>query len=148
MEKSKKGFKKSFIIYCLIGLLFVSIGSLLFIRRGSEPETEKSLAFRIIILPDTQKYVLKGHYPEIFTNQTQWIADNKDILNIKFVIHVGDIVDTWDSEIEWNYADASMSILDENNIPYSVIPGNHDHERGNTDASAAYYNNHFPVSRF
>lgn len=146
MEKSKEGFKKSFIVYCLIGLLLVSVGLLLFTGWGSKPETKKS--FTIVILPDTQKYVLKGHYPEIFTNQTQWIAANKDMLNIKFVIHLGDIVDTWDSEIEWNYADASMSILDENNIPYSVVPGNHDHQRGNTDASAAYYNNYFSVSRF
>ena len=43
--------------------------------------------FSIVVLPDTQFY--SESYPGIFTNQTQWIVDNKDRLNIKFVIHVG-----------------------------------------------------------
>ncbi len=96
-------------------------------------------SFTIIVMPDTQKAVEK--YPYVFTNQTEWIADNKDELNIKFVIHEGDIVDDWDSIIQWDNANKSMSILEENGIPYSVVPGNH-------DSPATYYKRYFPFSRF
>ena len=103
--------------------------------------------FTIIVLPDTQNYVRQG-YQEIFTNQTQWIMNNKDTLNIKFVMHEGDIVYHWNNGTQWGYANTSMSILDDNDIPYSVVPGNHDHENYHTDGSTYYYNQYFPVSRF
>lgn len=104
--------------------------------------------FSVIVLPDTQKYVVGEEYADIFTNQTRWIADNKNKLNIKFIIHEGDIVDKWDSEMQWQRANKSMSVLDNNDIPYSVVPGNHDHEKESTDSSTLYYSRYFPVSRF
>jgi len=103
--------------------------------------------FTIIVLPDTQKYVVNGAYPEIFTAQTQWIIDNKDALNIVFVIHEGDIVDTWNNETEWSYANASMSLLD-GVVPYSVVPGDHDHEGEDPIGSTEYYEQYFPALRF
>jgi len=95
--------------------------------------------FTIIVLPDTQKY--SQDYPEIFSSQTQWIVDNKDELNIKFVIHEGDIVDDSNEIEQWNNANESLSILDENSIPYSVIRGNH-------DKGTELYKGYFPASRF
>ena len=94
--------------------------------------------FTIIALPDTQKYCLS--YPEIFTVQTQWIVDNRDALNILFVTHEGDIVDTWDSTTEWQRADISMSLLD-GVVPYGLSPGNH-------DQPTTYYNQYFPYTRY
>ena len=102
--------------------------------------------FSIVILPDTQKY--SKFYPYIFSGQTQWIADNRERLNIQFVIHEGDIVDNWDDLIQWQRANESMSILEENNVPYSVIPGNHEHSTYNNQGLTTYYNQFFPVSRF
>ena len=110
-------------------------------RAGSTDE------FTIVALPDTQKYVLDGAYPEIFTAQTQWIIDNKEALNIVFVTHEGDIVDTWNSIAEWDYANTSMSLLDVV-IPYGVVPGDHDHAGENPDGSTQYYELYFPASRF
>jgi hypothetical protein len=103
--------------------------------------------FTIVVLPDTQKYVLNGAYPEIFTAQTQWIIDNKDALNIVFVIHEGDIVDTWNNETEWSYVNASMSLLD-GVVPYSVVPGDHDHQGEDPIGSTEYYEQYFPALRF
>ena len=103
-----------------------------------EEPTPTEPSFSIIVLPDTQVYSL--YYPEIFTNQTQWIINNKDSLNIQFVIHEGDIVNNWNSTPEWDNANYSLSLLDKN-TPYSVIPGNHDH-------STTKYNEYFPVARF
>src|SRR3989338_2642354 len=95
--------------------------------------------FAIIVLPDTQKY--SEGYPIIFSMQTQWIADNKDGLNIKFVIHEGDIVDDADKLEQWNMANESLSILDKTDIPYSVIRGNH-------DKGTELYKSYFPAERF
>jgi calcineurin-like phosphoesterase family protein len=88
------------------------------------PETyDMSGGFTIVVLPDTQKYS-KSH-PEIFTNQTLWIVENKDKLDIAFVAHVGDIVNNKNSETEWSRANESMSVLD-GVVPYGFAPGNHD----------------------
>lgn len=110
-------------------------------RAGSSDE------FTIVVLPDTQKYVVGGAYPEIFTAQTQWITDNKDTLNIVFVTHEGDIVDTWNSTTEWDYVNTSMSLLD-GAVPYGVVPGDHDHQGEDPDGSTQYYELYFPASRF
>ncbi|MDY6839027.1 MAG: DNRLRE domain-containing protein, partial [Thermodesulfobacteriota bacterium] len=102
--------------------------------------------FTIVVLPDTQKY--SASYPATFAAQTQWIVDNKDALNIVYVAHEGDIVDTASSTDQWDNADAAMSLLEDpvetglpNGIPYGVVPGNHDEPTTN-------YNAYFGVSRF
>jgi len=101
--------------------------------------------FTIVVLPDTQKYA--ESYPDIFTSQTQWIVDNKEALNIVFVTHEGDIVNNWNSITEWDRANTSMSLLD-GIVPYSVVPGDHDHYGEDPPGSTEYYEQYFPASRF
>jgi hypothetical protein len=102
--------------------------------------------FTIVVLPDTQLY--SATYPTIFTEQTQWIVDNKDRLNITFVVHVGDIVNDGNSiPQQWTNADASMDKLD-NVVPYLVVPGNHDYDNQCGTRSATSYNSKFGPSRF
>lgn len=48
-------------------------------------------------------------------------------LNVKYVIHVGDVVEEGTEE-EWRMADAAFSLLD-GIVPYTVVPGNHDLDR-------------------
>jgi len=79
--------------------------------------------FSIVVLPDTQHY--SECYPQIFTNQTQWIVDNQDRLNIKFVVFEGDLVEDANNDTQWRRANESISILD-GKIPYGILPGNHD----------------------
>lgn len=95
-------------------------------------------AFTFIALPDTQFY--SKTYPNIFTSQTQWIADNAEKYQIKHVFHLGDITNG-NTEVEWENASASLSILDDNQVSYSVLRGNH-------DSSVLYYDQYFPVSNF
>jgi hypothetical protein len=93
-------------------------------------------------------YVDPGTYAHVFTAQTQWIVDNKDALNIVFVTHEGDIVNNWDNITEWDYANASMSLLD-GVVPYGVLPGNHDQQYKSTfPHNAYYYNQYFNYTRF
>lgn len=126
-----------FLLIVLVGLIIYPV---FHIRDG------KKASFTLIVLPDTQKY--SESYPHIFMNQTEWIVDKKDELDITFVIHLGDIVEHWNNETQWGRADESLSVLDENGIAYSVVPGNHDHYMHKTNGSTYYYNKYFPVSRF
>ncbi len=97
--------------------------------------------FTIVVLPDTQNY--SSTYPATFTAQTQWIVNNQDDLNIVYVAHEGDIVNDASVTSQWTNADAAMDLLDAANIPYGVVPGNHDEIGGTTN-----YNNYFGVNRF
>lgn len=93
--------------------------------------TQLPPSFTIIALPDTQYY--SSSYPDIFTNQTQWIVANREAFNIVYVGHEGDIVDNRRSITQWNRASTSMSYLEDpvttslpDGIPYSIMRGNHD----------------------
>lgn len=79
--------------------------------------------FTVIVLPDTQGYT--QDYPWLFDNQTQWIVDNVEELNIVFVTQLGDLVERADNITMWENANRSMSKLD-GNVPWAVLPGNHD----------------------
>ncbi len=88
--------------------------------------------FTLVAIPDTQ--MAAQSYPAVFQSQIQWIADNKDDLNIVFATNLGDLVNKADDATQWNNADAAYSKLEEEpgegeadrRVPYSVAPGNHD----------------------
>src|SRR5947209_4746228 len=82
--------------------------------------------FSVIVLPDTQNY--SQYYPQIFAAQTQWIAAQRDALNIQLVIGVGDIVNDGSSDAQWQNADAAVRTLDQAGIPYVMAIGNHDYD--------------------
>jgi len=84
---------------------------------------KKGTEFSIVVLPDTQFYT-RFYYP-LFARQTQWIVDNIKKLNIKFVLHVGDLVNESASWMQWKIAKNAMKLLD-GRVPYLVVPGNHD----------------------
>lgn len=77
----------------------------------------------IVALPDTQVYTLRN--PGIFDSQTAWIRANADRLDIRYVFHLGDIVNN-NTDLEWMHARASMSLLD-GAVPYGIAAGNHDY---------------------
>ena len=102
--------------------------------------------FTVVVLPDTQFY--SKSYPAIFSSQTQWIVANQNTLNIAYVAHVGDIVDSYNQTSQWDNALAAMSLLEDplttglgDGIPYGLVPGNHDDPTGN-------YNYYFGVPHF
>lgn len=78
--------------------------------------------FTIIALPDTQVYSQK--FPQIFLQQTDWIARNAGKLHLACVIHEGDITQRG-TDAEWQAALRALSRLD-GVIPYCIAPGNHD----------------------
>jgi len=106
-------------------------------------EQQETTNFSIIVLPDTQHY--SQRYPQIFTNQTQWIVDNAPYLNVVFVPHLGDLVQNGNSFSQWESAAGSMNILDSGGISWAVLPGNHDFYG---DIDLFNYNSYFGVGNF
>jgi DNA repair exonuclease SbcCD nuclease subunit len=88
--------------------------------------------------------------PQIFSNQTEWIAKNKNNLNIKFVSQLGDLVQSGSLvNSEWETASKSLSLLEKADIPYGIIPGNHDMDQVDASSSGSYkYNEILPLNRF
>jgi len=102
--------------------------------------------FTVIVLPDTQYY--SASYPQIFNSQTQWIAANRDALNIQLVIGVGDIVDGPMQTTQWQNADAAVRYID-GVVPYVLAIGNHDYDNVAPGARlATNFNQWFGPSRY
>ena len=95
---------------------------------GTQPEagSPTGVPWTLIALPDTQYY--SSTYPEIFDAQTNWIINNTAALNIRYVLHEGDIVDS-DVDGQWTNASHSMHLLDLK-VPYALAVGNHDYPGG------------------
>ena len=101
--------------------------------------------YTLAFLPDTQSYTRWKH--SAFTSQIDWLINNKDALNLKFVGHEGDLVQSFDTSIgEWEFAQSEMNQLYDASIPYSTLPGNHDYKELTRDSSM--YNSYFPLSYF
>lgn len=108
--------------------------------------------FTYVVLPDTQTYTTSESAAVFFNSQTQWIVDNRSIRNIPFVSHLGDITENGGKDLdesEWIIANTAMSKLEldtpdsSDDIPFGVIPGNHDVLNGLT-----LYEKYFGVARF
>jgi len=138
-----------------------------------EPAAQKQKAmehqtaepFTIAVLADTQYYCdcrLKlsakwgnGDLRRYFFKQTEWVRDNQQRLNIKFLVHEGDIVQA-DAPEEWAIAKEAMSVLD-GKVPYCMCLGNHDMGFEKADNKyggniavnrTTHFNTYFPREKF
>ena len=122
--------------------------------------------FTIAVLPDTQFYCDTRHklsakwgsgdLRQYFFDQTKWVRDNQERLNIKFLVHEGDVVQA-DAPEEWTIAKDAMSILD-GKVPYCMCIGNHDMGYQKTDKNkygfniavnrTTEFNTYFPREKF
>ena len=104
-------------------------------------------AFTVALIPDTQNY--SQSYPATYSAQTQWIKDNADAQNIKFAIHLGDIVNSPTTAAQWQNASGAQAILD-GHVPNSVLPGNHDMVNPYDPATrtSVQYNQYFGPQRY
>ncbi|HOP10740.1 MAG TPA: metallophosphoesterase [Oscillospiraceae bacterium] len=84
--------------------------------------------FSVVILPDSQRYVEDGYREErigCLQKQTDWILENREKENIKFVSHVGDYVHHRESVTERR---AFFEVFDRLTgiVPFGICAGNHD----------------------
>ncbi len=80
-------------------------------------------AWTFAVLPDTQIYTKA--YPELFEAQTRWIAENAERYRIRFVLHVGDVVND-NLDAQWAVAARAFAHLD-GRVPLVCALGNHDY---------------------
>lgn len=80
------------------------------VRCGDATPAPQAGDFTLVLLPDTQQ--LSRVYPEYFNSQTKWIADHQAELNIRYVLHLGDITDN-NNELQWGRAKEALGTLDE-----------------------------------
>lgn len=93
-------------------------------------------AYSFAVIGDTQ--ILAVNYPEKFTALYDWVLDNVESKNIKYVLGLGDITDD-DTAAEWELAKKNITRMN-GIVPYSLVRGNHD--------SIAMMRKYFPMSEF
>jgi 3',5'-cyclic AMP phosphodiesterase CpdA len=93
----------------------------------------------LAVLPDTQFYAAK--YPQLFAAQTKWLAENHQQRDIAYVLHLGDITEH-NTDQEWEVARQAFRLL-EGQVPYALLPGNHDYTGGRSTLLSRY----FPVAK-
>jgi hypothetical protein len=132
------------------------------------PSSRSAEPFSLIVLPDTQVQVYK--WADDYYAQMRWVAANAGPLNVRYVIHVGDVIEGCvygltpaQIEDQWKRAKVGIDLI-HGKVPYVVAIGNHDFdgwgmpcERSNTDFSAGItrtnraastFNRYFPRSRY
>lgn len=102
-------------------------------------------SFQIVVIPDTQWAAQK--WPHLIGKMTAWIADNREKENIRYVLHVGDMVQNGGSDDEWKAVDKAMTTLEEAKVPAILAVGNHDLDRVGPGRSTVFFNRYFPAGR-
>jgi predicted MPP superfamily phosphohydrolase len=134
-------------------------------QRAAEQPAQPGKPFTIAVLPDTQFYCDTRHklsskwgngdLRRYFFEQTRWVRDNRERLNIAFLLHEGDIVQA-DAPEEWAIAKDAMSLLD-GKVPYCMCLGNHDMGYQKADNKYGFdiavdrsnqFNKHFPREKY
>jgi len=108
-----------------------------------------SAQFTIVVIPDTQKLSSDEEYgdpdqPDLLFNRmksmAQWIADQKDNLNIVMVANLGDMTEDQNVAVQWQRNVETWEIVTDAGIPFVPCQGNHD--------SISSINEYFPVSDY
>lgn len=98
------------------------------------PAPDTDTTFTLAITPDTQQEVGTD---DRFRQRNQWLVDNADRLDLRFVGHTGDVVN-WDTpeHAQYEVASNAMRPLEEAGIPYQLSIGNHDSQATGPGGSA------------
>ncbi|EPR13553.1 metallophosphoesterase [Ruminiclostridium papyrosolvens C7] len=80
--------------------------------------------FTMVWLSDPQYYA--ESYPQIYDCLGDWFVKNYKHNSFGYLIVSGDIVDTASCVNQWEVASRNFQKLDDANVPYGVLAGNHD----------------------
>lgn len=111
--------------------------------------TTDNQAFTFAVVPDTQNEIgYPGNYYN-FTNRWNWLINNRQSLNLKYIFQVGD-VNNWTGKIcetttkdpncsgisNFDQSSEGLKILENAGMPYMITPGNHDTAAVRADGKA------------
>lgn len=126
-------------------LIWRGMNESLFNRESYIPSTSQ-YDFNFMWTSDTQFYAQnEADYP-LMTQQFQWVIDNYDTLKSNMFLNTGDLVNVGNNESQWQHIDAAYKLIENANIPYAVITGNHDLQ-GSDNEDNVNYKNYFSPSR-
>lgn len=100
--------------------------------------------FSIIWFTDTQYYA--SEYPEIYDFLGNWLVNEYHKGTFEYAINTGDIVDSASNINQWEVASNSFKKLDDADVPYGVVAGNHDVTINGIDYSM--FSKYFGKSRY
>ncbi len=102
-------------------------------------EELREFDYTFAVVGDTQTIVVKkpGNLHYVY----DWLINNKEKEKLAFVMGVGDITDTTAGvDSEWQEAMEQILRLEEADIPFSIVRGNHD--------SADFFNRYYPYNEY
>ncbi|WP_349827396.1 lamin tail domain-containing protein [Brevibacterium litoralis] len=102
--------------------------------------------FTVAVETDTQYYNETDAYHPHQLAIHDFLLQQRENLNLQYLIHDGDIVNVHTEQHQWDKANAAYDMLDEAGLPYGVLAGNHD-VGGHADDYSAY-SEHFGEARF
>lgn len=115
--------------------------------KADAPADAKDGEFTIVHIGDQQVATdfIYGLYPKM----TEWLAANKERLNIKAVINTGDLVNNEETQSQWNDATNGTNKLLDAKIPYIFAIGNHEYPASGTkQRDPSKLNAEFPISTY
>jgi len=119
------------------------------------PKLSSPGSYTWILLPDVQSYQKFGRNQALFQLMADWIIDQKDELNIKMVLCMGDLVEQNNLLIpdsingdqpsvnQWEASKAGFAKLN-NKLPYILCTGNHDYGIKSAENRYSQFNSYFP----
>lgn len=156
IEPSRPSRRRLFVVLVLLGVLLVSAACAL-IPPGSQPTpgvttpsgVPEDGQFSIAVIPDTQYESIEPDDARL-ADRAQWLVDNQVLLDLRYVLHTGDLVH-YGAYVpaQFERVAASFDILRRAGVPYSITVGNHDTPMAGHDGvpgsreygGAAYVNN-------
>lgn len=101
--------------------------------------------FTVVAIPDTQNYTYNNRQGTM-NQQSQWVLNTRSQLNTAMVVQLGDLVSEEENATQWGHTSNAFKILDDAQMPNTVVPGNHDFN--NTTGAMTEYNTWFGPSRY
>lgn len=100
--------------------------------------------FTIAWESDTQYYNEEFYDHQVAIHD--YLLERRTDLDLRYVIHTGDVVDDYDQPYQWANASPQYARFDDVGLPYGVLAGNHDVGHQLADYSA--FSEHFGEARY
>ncbi|MBE6683140.1 MAG: hypothetical protein E7595_03185 [Ruminococcaceae bacterium] len=127
---------------CFILCIILIFAPLPFSASAEAINPDEDCEFTVLWTTDPQWYSFK--YFDILTKQNDWVVDNYDRMNIRYIIHTGDFVDLPHERAQWDFVSKEYEKWDDAGLEYGVLAGNHD-----VDASDyTEFKEYFGTARF
>lgn len=133
-----------FTVFFIISLFFNCYHAEAAFYSKQSKDTCKDKPFTMVWLSDPQYY--SAYYPNIFDCLGDWFVKNYTRKAFGYLIVSGDIVDNANCVNQWEVASHNFKKLDDKNIPYGVLAGNHDVRMNGLNYSV--FKSYFGASRY